>query len=294
MKTIEVTAKSLDEAISQAAKQLGVPTEAINATVLEESKGLFGKSQIRIRAELKPLPDVPPHLEKKGLFGKAKSQAAMVVDDATETEEPEVEAQAEPAPAPTKKASASRARKPKAAEVEAEGAPPAAATPATPAEAEEQTGPAATQKDADQLLAIIESLMEAANLDVHAKIESLQGRYVSISLDGKDVSVLVGKHGEVLNALQYLVNIIGTQQYGNGIRATIDGDDYRRRREEKLAKLAEGVAAQVKERGEEAVLDALPAFERRIVHKVLSEFPGVQTYSEGEEPNRRIVIAPID
>jgi hypothetical protein len=77
-----------------------------------------------------------------------------------------------------------------------------------------------------------------------------------------------------------------------GIRATLDGNDYRRRREEALTQLASKIAAQVLDRGEEAVLDALPAFERRIVHKALSEIDGVTTYSEGEEPNRRVVIVP--
>jgi spoIIIJ-associated protein len=78
------------------------------------------------------------------------------------------------------------------------------------------------------------------------------------------------------------------------VRVTLDGNDFRRRREDQLTKLAQSIADQVAKRGEEAVLDALPAFERRIVHKALSEYGGVQTYSEGEEPNRRVVIAPAD
>jgi spoIIIJ-associated protein len=96
----------------------------------------------------------------------------------------------------------------------------------------------------------------------------------------------------VLNALQYLVNIIGNRRIANGVRATLDGNDYRKRREDTLTSLAQNIADQVKKRGEEAVLDALPAFERRIVHKALSTVTGITTYSEGEEPNRRVVIAP--
>jgi spoIIIJ-associated protein len=94
--------------------------------------------------------------------------------------------------------------------------------------------------------------------------------------------------------MQYLVNIIAGRRFDNGVRATLDGNDYRRRREEALTLLATKIADQVKSRGEEAVLDALPAFERRIVHKALSTYEGISTYSEGEEPNRRVVIAPID
>ena len=71
-------------------------------------------------------------------------------------------------------------------------------------------------------------------------------------------------------------------------------NDYRKRREDALTNLATKIAEQVLERQEEAVLDALPAFERRIVHKALSTIGGIATYSEGEEPNRRVVIAPAE
>lgn len=285
MTSLEITAKSVDEAIAQAADQLSVPTEAITATVLEETKGLFGKVQYRVLAEVKPLQEVPVK-KVKTLFGKSKARAPQVIDDApAPNAEPEVAEKAAPAPKAVR-ASRSKAT-PKEVEAPTE-------VPADQAPSEEPTLSQATQADADQLLGALEQLLKSGDLDVKAKVAGMSGRYVNISLDGKDVSVLVGKHGEVLNALQYLVNIIGNQQFGNGIRVTLDGDDYRKRREEKLAKLAEAVATQVKERGEEAVLDALPAFERRIVHKVLSEFEGVSTYSEGEEPNRRVVIAPAD
>ena len=87
---------------------------------------------------------------------------------------------------------------------------------------------------------------------------------------------------------------MANQKYGNGIRVTLDGNAFRKNREEQLEKLAKKIAEQVLERSAEALLDPLPAFERRIIHKVLSEYPGIQTFSEGEDPNRRVVIAPAD
>ena len=129
-------------------------------------------------------------------------------------------------------------------------------------------------------------------MQVNVTVGEISGRYVSLKLDGKDAAYLVGKHGEVLNALQYLVNVVAHRRFGTEARATLDGNDYRKRREDVLTQMASQIAAQVRERGEEAVLDALPAFERRIVHKALQEIDGVSTYSEGEEPNRRVVIAP--
>jgi spoIIIJ-associated protein len=143
-------------------------------------------------------------------------------------------------------------------------------------------------------LELVETLLESAELEVTAQVGTVQGRYVTVQLDGKDAAHLIGKHGEVLNAMQYLVNIIGARKFSTPVRATLDGNDYRRRREDALTKLASRIAEQVLERQEEALLDALPAFERRIVHKAISEMDGVTTYSEGEEPNRRVVIAPAE
>ncbi|MCO5297769.1 MAG: KH domain-containing protein [Fimbriimonadaceae bacterium] len=152
----------------------------------------------------------------------------------------------------------------------------------------------ATAKDGKAMLALVEEMLASADLEITAKVAGLQGRYVNIELDGRDVGHLIGKHGEVLNASQYLANIIASRKFDNGVRIVLDGANYRTKREEALTGLATKIAEQVLARGEEAVLDALPAFERRIVHKALSEIEGITTYSEGEEPNRRVVIAPAE
>lgn len=214
--------------------------------------------------------------EHKGLFGKAtvriraEYETAAVAKEEAVAEEPVAAPEPEPA------------SEPQAQEVFAE------------AETEPHEHADATEDDASKLLELLQGILKVGDLDVSAKTLGISGRYVNIELDGRDVAFLVGKHGEVLNALQYVVNIIANQRFGNGIRATLDGNNYRHRREEALTKLATRIAEQVKERGEEAVLDALPAFERRIVHKSLADYEGVSTYSEGEEPNRRVVIAPSD
>ena len=262
MQSIEITGKSLKDATLAAAAELGVAPEALAVTMLEESKGLFGKAQVRIRADV-----VEP---------AAPAEAAAV-------EEPAVKPKARP-----------RA-KPKAAPVVAE-----AETTEADAEVEEEEvveeGPAieASEADADAFVLMMRALLKSAMLDVKVKCSHINGRYVNLEIDGRDVAFLVGKHGEVLNALQYLVNIIAGRKFAKGVRATLDGNNYRTRREEFLQELSTKIAEQVRVRGEEAVLDALPAFERRIVHKALDGIPGVTTYSEGEEPNRRVVIAPAD
>jgi len=284
MSAIELTAKNVTEAQKAAAEKLGVALENVTITVLEETKGLFGKSHVRVRAEATaPAASVP-----------AAPAPAPVAPAVTETPVAEIQSAME-APAPD-------AKKPRRGGKKA--APPKPEEPIVPAEepvaveapkaeaAESEI--VATEADAEALVSLLKELLESANLNIHIGVASIQGRYVNISVDGKDSSFLVGKHGEVLNALQYLVNIVGGRRFDNGIRATLECNDYRRRREEVLTNYAQKIAEQVKKRGEEALLDALPAFERRIVHKALSTIDGIQTYSEGEEPNRRVVIAPAD
>jgi spoIIIJ-associated protein len=313
MQTVEITAKTVQDATQQAADKLGVSPDHIKVTVIEEIKGLFGKSSVRVKGEVievaapvaeatsaaeeNATPEVPA---KGGRAKRSSGKAAAVTEPAPEpATSPAPTPSIEPAPSlePAKKPAPQiesalkadggrRGRSRKAAEpVEDE------ALSADQSEASSEDV-AASQADADTLLAIVKELLDSAQLAVTAEIGSLSGRYVNIVLDGRDVSFIVGKHGDVLNAMQYLVNIIASRKIVRGVRATLDGNDYRRRREEALTTLAQRIAEQVRVRGEEAVLDALPAFERRIVHKALGEMSGVTTYSEGEEPNRRVVIAP--
>ncbi|HVT11628.1 MAG TPA: RNA-binding cell elongation regulator Jag/EloR [Fimbriimonadaceae bacterium] len=276
MQSIEVTGKSVDEAKKSAAAKLGVAVDELTVTVLEETKGLFGKSNVRIRAEVVP----------------AAPNAAVVEVPAPKAPEPAPEPAVE-APQPVAEEKPKRGRRGKA-EPKAEAEPAEEASPEEFTEEPGSQGPNATEQDAEQLAGLVREMLDSANMDVKIKSTTANGRYVNIELDGRDVAHLVGKHGEVLNAMQYLVNIVAGRKFNNGIRATLDGNNYRHRREEALYQLATRVADEVLNRGEEAVLDALPAFERRIIHKSLADYKGVQTYSEGEEPNRRVVIAPAD
>lgn len=288
MQTVEITAKTVEDATKAAADKLGVAPDRLQVTVLETTKGLFGKSNVRVRAEVKAeaapaKPEPEPKAETAKPERKGRGKAAPAVE-AAPAPEPEAVAPAAEEEAPKK---GRRGRgKPDAAPV-AEAAPADAPT-------GEVSEVQASQADADTLVGLVEEILKSGDLAVHAKATEFGGRYVNIELDGKDVAFLVGKHGEVLNAMQYLVNIIASRKVTSGVRATLDGNNYRTRREEALRGLAFKIAEQVKARGEEAVLDALPAFERRIVHKALGEISGVTTYSEGEEPNRRVVIAPAE
>jgi len=147
----------------------------------------------------------------------------------------------------------------------------------------------------DRDLAAVESireLCEVSGLDMRPEVRGVEGSYLKIELIGEDAERIFGEHGRMLDALQFVANLIISRKLGPGVRVLLDAGGYRERRLKMLTDLAREYAAEVKARGEECEIDSLPPHERRIIHKLLSEDPDVMTYSEGEEPDRRIIIAP--
>ncbi len=140
----------------------------------------------------------------------------------------------------------------------------------------------------------VQAILDAGSLDATATAVITEPDSVTVNVTGPDASLLIGRHGQVLDALQYLVMLmLGAKTATHaGTRVTLDVEGYRERRADALRRLAENLARQVRETGEEAVLEPLSAFERRIVHTVLMSDDAVETYSEGQDPNRHIVITP--
>ncbi|GAB4462431.1 MAG: hypothetical protein OHK0029_29270 [Armatimonadaceae bacterium] len=143
-----------------------------------------------------------------------------------------------------------------------------------------------------QVLEFANGVIASAGLDASAETTLEEPDGVTVAFTGPDSRFLVGRGGAVLNALQYLALLSLTKRSNSRFHIIFDADNYRKRREETLRNLASDLARQVLETGQEAVLDPLSPLERRIVHQVLADNPGVRTYSEGEEPERYIVIAP--
>jgi spoIIIJ-associated protein len=134
------------------------------------------------------------------------------------------------------------------------------------------------------------SVFKAMKLDV--KIEKLTGiDQVTLNLRGEDLGILIGKHGQRLDALQYLTNLAAHRDADERVRIVIDVEDYRKRREETLVRLAQRLADRVKLRGEKVVLEPMSPHERKIIHTALQDDLRVTTFSEGEEPFRKVVIA---
>lgn len=267
MESIEIVATSVEEALAKASAETGAAPESLKYEVVEEAKGLFGRpGKVTIRVQ-RPA---------------GGAEAPVEVPARTESASPE------------KKARAPRRRKTE--ESVPEAAPQAEESGEPRSEGKEkeaeEVAVVASKEDGEFLIGILNELLSAGDLEAKAKVSELNGRYVHIDIAGDDVSYLVGRRGEVLNSIQYLMNVISARKLNNGVRVVVEGNDYREDRARKLTNMARSIAEQVIERGEEAVLDALPAFERRVIHQALVDMEGVTTYSEGEEPHRCVVIAP--
>jgi len=144
--------------------------------------------------------------------------------------------------------------------------------------------------------AFADGLTDAAASDdlvVTGSVRSDEPDAITIAFDGSDAHYLVGRHGQALDALQLIATFaVRPGRGGPRVRITLDADGYRAKRAATLCKMAQELADEVKATGQEAVLDPLSPLERRIVHTALVDDPGVTTYSEGEEPERYIIISP--
>lgn len=114
---------------------------------------------------------------------------------------------------------------------------------------------------------------------------------ITLNLRGEDLGLLIGKHGQTLDALQYLTNLASHQEGRERQRIVVDIEDYRKRRADTLEQLALRLADRVKRSGERVFLEPMTPHERKIIHMSLQDDSSVETYSEGQEPFRRVVIA---
>ncbi|MFN3648416.1 MAG: protein jag [Armatimonadota bacterium] len=146
---------------------------------------------------------------------------------------------------------------------------------------------------ADSARDFVLDVIDAMGLvDADVEVATTEEGSLLVSVVGEGADRVVGRYGDTLNALQYLATLVVTRDTGEHVRLTLDADGYRGRREAALIEQARELAEEVKQHGQEAELDPLNAFERRIIHNALADDPDVTTYSEGEGDDRRVIIAP--
>jgi spoIIIJ-associated protein len=146
---------------------------------------------------------------------------------------------------------------------------------------------------ADRIEELLERVTEALGLDADVVVEE-DDEGVRATLEGDDLGLFIGRHGATIDAVQHLAFKIANRDAGRNeaIRVTVDAAGYRERREEMLHRQADQAASRAARSGRPVALDAMSATERKVVHEHLKDRDDVETYSEGTEPNRHLVVAP--
>ncbi|MFZ0531541.1 MAG: RNA-binding cell elongation regulator Jag/EloR [Anaerolineales bacterium] len=160
-----------------------------------------------------------------------------------------------------------------------------------PANAKEQIPLHVAQETVSELLGKMD--IQAQVNASYGEVDDVRGtRAILVDITGKDLSVLIGKRSETLNALQYIARLIVSKELGDNITLVIDVEGYRTRRERQLRQLAHRMAEQALKTGRKQTLEPMPPNERRIIHMELREDTHVTTESFGEEPHRKVTIIP--
>lgn len=130
-------------------------------------------------------------------------------------------------------------------------------------------------------------------MDLLVKINTeVKENVLNIDLEGDNMGIVIGRRGQTLDSIQYLVSLVVNKDRERYIRVFLDTEDYRKKREETLVRLANKIARKVKKIDKKLVLEPMNPYERRVIHSTLQGNAFVQTYSEGEEPYRKVAIAP--
>jgi spoIIIJ-associated protein len=149
----------------------------------------------------------------------------------------------------------------------------------------------ATRSDTELLAELLDRIADALDLDCEIEVVDEDGEMQG-TLHGDDLGLFIGRHGQTIDAVQHLAQRILAAAAGEQRRVVIDAEGYRARRRETLERQADEAVDEALRKGGPVALDAMTAAERRLVHEYLRDREDVETHSEGEEPERRLVVAP--
>ena len=307
-KFITATGKTIDLAIEAGLTQLSMDRDSVSVEILETPKsGFFGIGASPAKVKLTYEAPDEPAAPAPALSSASRSKPKKFVSEkpAEAANAPRVIA---PAAAPMQRPTEQRAnakptaekperqekprqprenkprqeknRQPKPQQPKKEAAP---AEPKVYAPAE----PGSTEERIEQF---IKGLLEHMGSDAVPHAMKTADESYSVDLVGENLGILIGRRGETLDALQYLTSLQVNKGREGYIRVTLDTENYRAKREDSLRRLAQRMANRAVKTGRRVVLEPMNPYERRVLHTALQNHPAVTTHSEGEEPNRRVVI----
>ncbi len=311
MKTYEFTARTTEEAISAGLEQLGLSISDVVVDVLEEgSKGLFGlfgsrPAKIRLTVKEDETSSEVHDLFNGMLEEKQEKKAAKADAKAAEYDKKAAKADAKAAEYDKKAAKAEKkdaspkAEKTEKAEKQEKAEKPARKPKETkkpveekpvekkeivPAEQADRATPAGKAQE------FLQELTKLMNVPVSVAVSTDEEGNVHVNMEGDTLGILIGRRGETLDALQYLTSLQVNKGKNDYTRVTLDTENYRAKREEALIRLANRMANRCQKTGRKVSMEPMNPYERRILHSALQDHPAVTTHSEGDEPNRHVVI----
>lgn len=297
MKKIEVTGKTVNDAVTEACIQLGISSDHLAYEVLEQGSagilGLFAK-QAKIRAWEKTDEELADDRRRQEASQKVQEIAAR--RNAPEKEEKTDEKstassavssgrQAERA-VEKKKAAPAGVKQAKKDASAAEPAPKSDAVSAEKTEKKQLTHEEIERRVTD----FLDAVFHAVGLTETITFSYESDNTVVVDIEGDDTGIMIGKRGQTLDSLQYLTSLVVNKGREKYIRVKLDTENYRQRREETLKNLARNMASKAKRTGHPVELEPMNPYERRIIHAALQGDRYVSTKSEGEEPYRHVVI----
>lgn len=323
MKSIESSGKTVEDAVRAGLQQLGCDAADVTIDVLEAGRpglfGMFGKlAKVRLTLKENDLDFEMPSLSldsQKTRAPKPEKKAEPKKAEKTEAPAPKnaeapAAAKAEEAPAAEAHAAEAHAAEAPAAEEPAAEAPVAEA-PRAPrrsrsnrAEKAERAESRPEKKNDEPFVPsdpetlseagriaydFLKNVTEKMGVQVAIRVTE-EADHLSVAMMGDTLGILIGRRGDTLDALQYLVSLQVNKNREGYMRVSLDTENYRAKREEALTRLAQRMAARARKTGRKVTLEPMNPYERRVLHSALQNNPYVTTHSEGEEPYRRVVI----
>lgn len=290
MNEITVSAKTVNDAITEASIQLGVTSDQMEYDVIEKgSAGFFGigSKQAVIRARLKKAeePKSEEVVEKKPEEKKFENKKNFEKKEFKKEhkEHKEHKEYKEHKEHKEYKEHKEVKKQPQKKEAVAEA-------PEEKKEIEIAVVTEETMKICEEFLIDVLKAMGMEGVEILSKVD--EDGALSIEMKGDNMGILIGKRGQTLDSLQYLTNRVANKSQDGYVRVKLDTEDYRRRRKQTLENLAKNIAYKVKRTRKPVSLEPMNPYERRIIHSALQGDDRVSTHSEGEEPYRRVVVTP--
>ncbi len=316
--SIRVSAKTVDDAITEAMIQLGVTSDRLEYDVIEKGSAGFlgiGMKQAVIEARRKKgvekendiLEEIKKEVkmeEKKSFKNDFKKEVKKEVKKETKKDTKKTQKEL----VNESKDTAVKEESPKAKETEkdtstekptAEGKKPAKeknAVAETSSEKESSSSRRSsevaevTEDTKKAVEKFLYDVFQVMGMEVQIKSEVDKDGVLCIDMSGDNMGIIIGKRGQTLDSLQYLSNRVANKQQAGYVRVKLDTENYRVRREETLRHLAKNIAHKVKRNRKPIALEPMNPYERRIIHYSLQSDPYVTTHSEGEDPYRKVVV----